>query len=27
VIEPQADALLSHYDNRAQHFFTASFTP
>jgi hypothetical protein len=27
VIEPQADALLSHYDDRAQHFFTASFTP
>jgi antibiotic biosynthesis monooxygenase (ABM) superfamily enzyme len=25
VIEPQAAALLSHYDDRAQHFSTAAF--
>jgi antibiotic biosynthesis monooxygenase (ABM) superfamily enzyme len=26
VLEPQALALLSHYDERAQHFDTASFS-
>jgi hypothetical protein len=27
VLEPQALALLSHYDERALHFETASFSP
>jgi antibiotic biosynthesis monooxygenase (ABM) superfamily enzyme len=27
VIEPTARALLAHYDARAQHFATASFSP
>ena len=27
VLEPQALALLSHYDEQALHFDTASFTP
>jgi antibiotic biosynthesis monooxygenase (ABM) superfamily enzyme len=27
VIEPEARALLSRYDERAEHFFTSSFTP
>src|SRR6187397_1546033 len=27
VLEPQALALLSHYDERAQHFETSTFAP
>jgi antibiotic biosynthesis monooxygenase (ABM) superfamily enzyme len=27
VLEPEARALLSRYDDRAEHFATASFTP
>jgi antibiotic biosynthesis monooxygenase (ABM) superfamily enzyme len=27
VLEPQALALLAHYDDRAEHFETASFAP
>jgi hypothetical protein len=27
VLEPQALALLAHYDERAEHFDTASFAP